>query len=196
MSDWDFLWGLEGQELMDAMASGGTQADWDYIEEQERKSRNKKNTLCSHAKKKGTQPRQKKQNTAVFIDGENISHKKAEQIMEIATKQGSLYSARVYGLQKDEHTRKWSEMAKQLDIKDIRLCGKAEKDKVDRKIQKDIEKEINQAKNVDIVCIAASDNGYAEIAKRLRRQGKRVIVIGEEKTPDDLRKVCNKFIEI
>lgn len=39
MSEWDFLWGLEGQELKDAMASGGTDADWDYIEESEKKKR-------------------------------------------------------------------------------------------------------------------------------------------------------------
>lgn len=37
MSDWDFLWGLEGKELEEAIASGGTRADWEYIYEQERK---------------------------------------------------------------------------------------------------------------------------------------------------------------
>ena len=36
MSEWDFLWGLEGQELMDAMSSGGTYDDWAYIERMER----------------------------------------------------------------------------------------------------------------------------------------------------------------
>lgn len=39
MSEWDFLWGLSGQELEDAMTSGGTDEDWAYIEEQERKGR-------------------------------------------------------------------------------------------------------------------------------------------------------------
>lgn len=39
MSEWDFLWGLEGEELMEAMASGGTEEDWEYIEEKERKYR-------------------------------------------------------------------------------------------------------------------------------------------------------------
>ena len=37
MSDWDFLWGLEGEELIDAMSSGGTYEDWAYIDEIERK---------------------------------------------------------------------------------------------------------------------------------------------------------------
>jgi hypothetical protein len=38
MSEWDFLWGLSGQELEDAMSSGGTADDWAYIEAQERKA--------------------------------------------------------------------------------------------------------------------------------------------------------------
>ena len=39
MSEWDFLWGLKGQELEDAMSSGGTAGDWDFVEEQQRKKR-------------------------------------------------------------------------------------------------------------------------------------------------------------
>lgn len=42
----------------------------------------------------------------------------------------------MYGLQKDECTKSWSDKAKKLDIKDIRLCGNPEKDKVDNKIKK------------------------------------------------------------
>ena len=36
MSEWDFLWGLEGDELMEAMSTGMTDADYAYLEEQER----------------------------------------------------------------------------------------------------------------------------------------------------------------
>ena len=36
MSEWDFLWGLEGRELIDAMSLGGTYDDWAYIEKMER----------------------------------------------------------------------------------------------------------------------------------------------------------------
>lgn len=46
MSEWDFLWDLHGQELEDAMSSGGTSSDWHYLEEQERKvKRNEWNNL-------------------------------------------------------------------------------------------------------------------------------------------------------
>ncbi|MCM3005792.1 SHOCT domain-containing protein [Priestia koreensis] len=39
MSEWDFLWGLSGEDLENAISSGGTDDDWAYSEEQERKKR-------------------------------------------------------------------------------------------------------------------------------------------------------------
>ena len=35
MGDWDFLHGLEGQELLNAQATGATDWDWRYVEEEE-----------------------------------------------------------------------------------------------------------------------------------------------------------------
>lgn len=37
MGDWDFLHGLSGQELEDAMSSGATAEEWEWIEAQEAK---------------------------------------------------------------------------------------------------------------------------------------------------------------
>lgn len=75
---------------------------------------------------------QKKRNTAIFIDGENIPAKKATIIMSEAKKRGVIDSAKVYGLQRDMATRQWSKIAKSMDImKDIRLCGGPSKNKVD-----------------------------------------------------------------
>lgn len=165
---------------------------WNEVEEYNTPKR----SSAVSKRKKEHKTREKKKNTALFIDGENISHKKANSILSVAKKQGELYSARVYGLQKDECTKEWSKRAKEYDIKDIRLCGAPAKDKVDKKIQKDAYKEIIQEKNIDIVCIATSDNGYVKTVRKLREQGKRVVVIGEDKAPNELRNACNQFIEI
>lgn len=35
MSEWDFLHGLEGQELVDAMSTGATSEEWAWIEAQD-----------------------------------------------------------------------------------------------------------------------------------------------------------------
>ena len=139
---------------------------------------------------------QKKENTVLLIDGENISYKKANAIISAAQQQGVLSSKRVYGLQKDSSTREWSVKAKEYGIADIRLFGGPQKNKVDKKIQKDAKREIAQHKNVDIVCLATSDKDYTVTIKELRARGKRVVVIGEGKASDKLRNACSVFIEI
>lgn len=145
---------------------------------------------------KGNKTRQKKKNMSLFIDGENISFRKAERIMEIVQKEGELYSSRVYGLQNDKRTKKWTAKAKELNMKDIRLYGGPAKDKVDKKLQKDILKEIQKEKNVDIICIVSSDHGYVSAIELAKKYKKRVIGLGEKNTSVKLREVCNKFIEI
>ena len=167
-------------------------------------SRKKRKTHSSKSKPLQTKPKQKaistkrekKRNTALFIDGENVSPKKVEKIKKAAQKVGVIDESKVYGLQKDEHTRGWSEKAKEEDIKDIRLSGGPDKDKVDKKIQKDAKKVIKNNKSIDVVCIATSDRGYVDTIKELRSQGKKVVVIGEEKAPEELRDACSEFIEI
>lgn len=41
MSEWDFLWELEGDELMEGMLNGMTDGDYLYLEKQEKKERRK-----------------------------------------------------------------------------------------------------------------------------------------------------------
>ena len=42
----------------------------------------------------------------------------------------------------------------------------------------------------------ASDKGYTDTVKELRRQGKKVVGIGEKKAPKELRDACSEFFEI
>ncbi len=201
MGDWDFLYELKGQELLDAIDSGASYSDWDYIESQQeernrKKQSAKKKTPSSGSKANKTNSGTKKKNTSLFIDGENISSKKAKAIVKAAERQGVIDTAKVYGIQKDSHTKGWTDIAKECGIKDIRLSGEPEKDKVDRKIFKDTRKAVLEQKNLDIVCIATSDGGFVDAVKELRAQGKRVVVIGEEKAPNELRQACSEFIEI
>ncbi|MBO6162942.1 MAG: NYN domain-containing protein [Eubacterium sp.] len=146
--------------------------------------------------KKVRKPNNEKQNTGLLIDGENVGAKKVNAILNAARSQGKLYEGKVYGRQKDIHTRQWSDKAKEYGISDIRLYGGPEKNKVDNKIKKDARRLINQHKNIDIVCIATSDNGYVDIIRELRSLGKRVVVIGEKQASASLRSSCNCFVEI
>ena len=42
----------------------------------------------------------------------------------------------------------------------------------------------------------ASDKGYTDTVKEVRRQGKKVVGIGEKKAPKELRDACSEFFEI
>ena len=137
-----------------------------------------------------------KKNTELLIDGENMSYRNADTIMDVVASQGILFEAKVYGRQKDMRTRRWSEEARKHGLKDIRLYGGPQKNKVDDKIIRDAKRILNHDKNVDIFVIATSDSDYIDIIKELRTSGKRVVVVGDRNAPDSLRSSCNKFIEI
>ncbi len=48
--------------------------------------------------------------------------------------------------------------------------------------------------NVDGFCIVSSDSDFTRLATRLRESGKRVLGLGEEKTPVPFIVACDKFI--
>ena len=79
----------------------------------------------------------KKTTVIVFIDGENISHKKAAEINVLTARLGSVAARKVYHRQKDPVTRPWTEKARHHAYRDICLAGAPEKNKVDKKIIKD-----------------------------------------------------------
>lgn len=136
----------------------------------------------------------KKKNMIVVIDGENIPAREAEKIFSIVNAVGVIDYAKVYGIQKDRSTRAWTLVSKaDKNLKDIRLYGGPAKDKVDKKIIKDLLEEISLHKNVDIVVLVSCDHGYAPCIKELRKQGKRVVVIGYKKTAKILREVCSEY---
>lgn len=137
-----------------------------------------------------------KRNTELLIDGENMSYKKAGRIMQIVESQGVLFEGRVYGRQKDQRTKGWTDMARIHGIEDIRLYGGPQKNKVDNKIKRDASKIIMEYKNVDVIVLVTSDSDYIDAVKDLRNHGKRVVIVGTNQASKSLRQSCNKFIEI
>lgn len=122
----------------------------------------------------------KKKNVAMFIDGENVAATFGELIMQIANGVGVINFTKVYGRQKDDSTREWTAFAQTHDMKDIRLSGGPAKNKVDKKLIKDVKKSMNECRGVDIYIIVSGDHGYSTLIKELRSNGKKVIVIGRK----------------
>ena len=183
MSEWDFAFGLTGQALEDALSSGATYEEWDIIErELEREI-----AVGNHDK-----------NVFAFIDAENVPSKYWEQIEYRMSYLVDKWSGRVYALQKDLATMSWHEVAKANDyLREIRLSGGPAKNKVDKKIIRDIRRLIGNCVPAETcVIIVSSDSDYRVVVAELKEAGVRVIGIGEAKANENYKQSFNGFIEL
>ena len=168
MSEWDFLWGLEGDALMDAMATGATREEWDDIERME-----------AEKARKSEKPRRKR-NTMVFIDAENIACSKADDIDRIIHEIGEVAEVRYYAMQKDPVTEGWKSTIGRYGYKPILMAGPREKNKIDEKIIKDAKGILDKNKSIDIFVIVSGDGDYTSLVKFLKVRGKRAVILAKQ----------------
>ena len=185
MSEWDFLWDLEGQELIDAMTSGGTYDDWAYIERLEREQYGFDDDDYYD------EPLTKK-NTMVFIDAENVSSSHAASIENEIWDIGNVAEVRYYAMQKDPATANWKSTIKEYGYKPILMAGEREKNKIDNKIIRDAKKILNENKSIDIFVIVSRDGGYTELVQFLRNNRKRVVILAPKNTSKKLKNASSE----
>lgn len=190
MSEWDFLWDLEGQALIDAMGSGGTALDWLYIAEIERKDYGFNDNDYSN------EPSLKKKNTMVFIDAENIPSTFATSIDKEIHTIGNVDEVRYYAMQKDPSTYGWKSSIKEYGYKQVLMAGERKKNKIDNKIIRDAKKILNNNKNIDIFVIASRDGDYTELVNFLRDNKKKVVIIAPKDTSKKLINASSEYRSI
>lgn len=191
MSEWDFLWGLEGQELIDAMSSGGTEDDWEYIEQMEREQYGFDDDDYDYY----GEPSSKK-NTMVFIDAENVSSTYAASIDNEIWDIGNVAEVRYYAMQKDPATASWKSTIKKYGYKPILMAGEREKNKIDYKIIRDAKKLLNENKSIDIFVFVSRDGDFTELVKFLRTNRKRVVILAPKDTSKKLKNASSEFRSI
>ena len=185
MSEWEFLWGLTGQELEDAMACGYTKEDAPYVEgwnpaeieyvDEVLEALVNGNPLESAI---SDDPELVLPDLKVFIDGEEA---------EVS----------VYGLQKDPATQGWHAIAlAEENMMERRLCGPPGKNKCDKKIMKDMKRTTEEEWPDRYLVLVTSDADFVSAVQACRKENFVVIGIGEKKTPERLRKAYTKFIEL
>ena len=190
MSEWDFLWDLEGQELIDAMTSGGTYDDWAYIERMERKQYGFEDDDY-YDDDYYDEPSAKK-NTMVFIDAENVSSTHAASIENEIWDIGNVAEVRYYAMQKDPATANWKSTIKEYGYKPILMAGEREKNKIDNKIIRDAKKVLNENKSIDIFVIVSRDGDYTELVRFLRSNRKRVVILAPKNTSKKLKNASSE----
>ena len=86
----------------------------------------------------------KRKKVAVYIDGENISARKLDKINAIFEREGQLISASVYRRKNDKFTKRWHNISRRRkSINEISLHGTPQRDKIDKRIVRDINRDIS-----------------------------------------------------
>lgn len=133
---------------------------------------------------------------AVLIDADNIPAKHAQPILKEITSFGEPALRRVYGDWSSGQLRGWAET-----VRDHGLVAHQETANTKGKNASDIglvidAMDILHTGRFDGFVLVSSDSDFTALANRIREQGLEVIGIGERKTPESLRNVCNRFVLI
>jgi len=133
---------------------------------------------------------------AVLVDADNIPAKFAEPILKEVTSYGEPALRRVYGDWSSKRLDGWAAKVRLLG-----LMAYQETSNTTGKNASDIglvidAMDILHTGRFDGFVLVSSDSDFTRLASRIREHGLDVIGIGEAKTPESLRNVCNRFIQI
>lgn len=131
---------------------------------------------------------------AVLIDADNIPAKYGSAILKEITSFGEPALRRVYGDWSSQRLNSWSKVVHELG-----LVAHQETANTTGKNASDIglvidAMDILHSGRFDGFVLVSSDSDFTSLANRVREQGLDVIGVGEAKTPESLRNVCNRFI--
>lgn len=133
---------------------------------------------------------------AVLIDADNVLSRHAEAILKEVGRIGEPALRRVYGDWSSQQLAGWKSAARDLGLVMHQQSANTKgKNASDIGLVIDAMDILHQGK-FDGFVLVSSDSDFTRLASRIREEGLEVIGIGEAKTPESLRKVCNRFILI
>ena len=133
---------------------------------------------------------------AVLIDADNVPARNAAAILDEIAGFGEPSLRRVYGDWSSQALSHWKDQARDLGLVMHQQSANTKgKNASDIGLVIDA-MDILHAGKVDGFVLVSSDSDFTRLASRIREDGLQVIGIGEAKTPESLRKVCNRFVLI
>ena len=133
---------------------------------------------------------------ALLIDGDNISAKYLNSILDELTEVGTVTIKRIYGDWTRPEMHSWSKELLNRSITPMQQFNNVSgKNATDSALIIDA-MDILYNKNVDAFAIVSSDSDFTRLASRLGESGKTVIGMGEGKTPDSFRNACTRFVSL
>lgn len=130
---------------------------------------------------------------ALLIDADNISPKYIEVIMREAEVYGVASIRRIYGDWTNQSKISWKECLLDQSLSPVQQYSYTSgKNSSDSAMIIDA-MDILYGNDVDGFIIVTSDSDFTRLAVRLRESGKRIIGMGESKTPSSFIKACEQF---
>jgi uncharacterized protein (TIGR00288 family) len=131
---------------------------------------------------------------AVLIDADNTSPKLIKEMFEELAGYGTLTVKRAYGDWTNQHLNGWKDhlLANAISPQQ-QFAYTAGKNATDSALIIDA-MDLLYSGNVEGFAIVSSDSDFTPLATRLRESGKRVIGVGQRKTPKALVEACEKFV--
>lgn len=131
---------------------------------------------------------------AVLIDADNVSYEYIRGMMEEIAKYGTPTFKRIYGDWTMPQLSGWKKVLLENAITPVQQYSYTSgKNSTDSALIIEA-MDMLYTGGVDVFCIVSSDSDFTRLAIRLRESGKKVIGIGEKKTPAPFITACNKFI--
>jgi hypothetical protein len=130
---------------------------------------------------------------AVLIDGDNVSHKQAQTVFALASRLGKVREARVYC--NLAHASSWDEAAARhaLELRHSPVTSKG-KNASDMALVIDAMDLLLRDGEIEGFCIVSSDGDFIGLAKRIRREGRRVFGLGRASAPKLYKSACDDFL--
>ena len=137
---------------------------------------------------------QQKNNIALLIDCDNVSHKSIEGVIDELSKYGKVNIRNAYGNWKSESLKGWEEKLHPHAIKPIQQFAYTQgKNATDAAMIIDA-MDILYSQNLDAFALMTSDSDFTPLAMRILSNGITVYGFGEKKTPQPFVKACSQFI--
>ena len=131
---------------------------------------------------------------AILIDGDNASYQYLNEVVEEVEKYGVPTVNRIYSDWTKPNNEGWKSTLLENAITPIQqFAYTTGKNATDSALIIDA-MDLLYTGNVEGFCIVSSDSDFTKLAVRLREEGKLVIGMGEQKTPQPFVKACDGFI--
>tara|TARA_B100001123_G_C15161707_1_gene967712 strand:+ start:385 stop:1074 length:690 start_codon:yes stop_codon:yes gene_type:complete len=134
---------------------------------------------------------------ALFIDGDNISPRSIDSILDILKKRGRILIKRVYADFSQENMKKWCSTSLENSIEPIQVWRLNGKNSSDLRITADcVELMYQDNINIDNFVLATGDGDFITLINKLKMNGHYVLGVSQtmKSTSDYLPKSCDEFI--